>query len=136
MRKTLILVLLLAVGIVIGALGNQALNAQQQIKRAMLLKHDVTGFENREGDVLEVVLPPGAELGWHHHPGQEFFYVVEGTGVQQYKDKPSDALKPGVAYYRGVEEVHNIQNTGTAPLRIIGFLVAEKGKPLLIPDKP
>src|SRR5262249_4846591 len=135
MRKTLILALVLAVGIVVGAPSNRVLNAQQEIKRAMLLKHDVMGFENREGEVLEVMLPPGAELGWHHHPGQEFIFVVEGTGVQEYKDKPSDALKQGAAYYRGVEEVHNIKNTGTTPLRLIGFLVAEKGKPLLIPDK-
>lgn len=137
MRKPTILALVLVLGIVIGALGNQMVNAQQQqIARAMLLKHDVAGLENREGDVLEVVLPPGTQLGWHHHPGQEFIYVVEGAGVQQYRDRPPDALKAGAAYYRGVEEVHNIVNTGTAPLKVIGFLVSEKGKPLLIPDQP
>lgn len=129
--------LALSVGIVVGALSNQVLHAQQQgVKGAMLVKHDVAGFENREGDVLQVVIQPGAQIGWHHHPGQEFIYVVEGTGVQQYKDKPSDVLRPGAAYYRGAEEVHNIQNTGTMPLTIIGFLIAEKGKPMLIPDQP
>jgi len=96
----------------------------------------VVGLENREGDVVEVVLPPGTEIGWHHHTGQEFIFVVEGTGVQEHKDQPPDALKAGAAYYRGIAEVHNIKNTGTTPLRIIGFLVAEKGKPLLISDKP
>ena len=134
-RITLVAILILVVGIIIGAVGNRVLNAQPaSVKSTVLLKHDITGFEGKEGSIVEAITPPGAESGWHHHPGEEFIYLAEGTGIYETKGQTSQAVKPCDILYNDVGVVHRRKNTGTAPLRVIGFLVLEKGKPLAIPD--
>ncbi len=43
-----------------------------------------------------VVIPPGQATGKHYHPGYEFIYTMEGTGVMQEEGKPEVAITPGV----------------------------------------
>ena len=137
MRKTLGLVFVLVVGITMGAVGNQALNAQQpSAKVTVLLKHDLRGFQNKEVMLLELVGSPGWQSPWHHHPGQEFVYVAEGSVGWETKGQPPKTLPSGSAFHNDLEAVHNIKNAGTTPLRLIGCLVAEKGMPQSIPDDP
>jgi quercetin dioxygenase-like cupin family protein len=62
-----------AVGLLVGAVGMQALKAQvPPIKRTELLRVDIKEAEGREGVMFVVDLAPGAVAGRHFHPGPEF----------------------------------------------------------------
>ena len=78
-RMAFMLALALVVGIVMGVVENQFLNAQQQpVKRTELLRTDLPGIEGKEGIVYIAELAPGAAAGKHSHPGRS---AMEGLGV-------------------------------------------------------
>ena len=63
-RMAFMLALALVVGIVMGVVENQFLNAQQQpVKRTELLRTDLPGIEGKEGIVYIAELAPGAAAG-------------------------------------------------------------------------
>ena len=112
MRKTLIWVIALAIGIAMGGLGSQVLSAQQQqFTRTVLLKAGATGAQTAEGApldiyVIEVTVVPGGQIPRHYHPGNETFLVRDGTGVFQEDGKPPVTLKPGTAGHIDPKKVH------------------------------
>jgi quercetin dioxygenase-like cupin family protein len=81
-RTVVMLTVALAMGIALGIIGNQVLNAQQMpMKRTVLLKTDLPGMEGKQFSVDHVELAPGVAGGKHYHPGNVFVYVLEGSGV-------------------------------------------------------
>ncbi len=136
MRKTLALMLVLAVGIVLGTIGTQALHAQQQaITRAMLVKAEhLKEIPGMDGYVIDVTIAPGAQSGRHVHPGHEFSYVLEGEGILEVEGKPPMPLKKGVGIHIDPMVPHNGINTSkTAPLHVAVVYVLETGKPIATP---
>lgn len=138
MRKTLVLMLALAVGVVFGALGMQALHAQQQpITRTVLEKSQgLKGISGMDGYVMDVILAPGAQSGRHFHPGHEFGYILDGEGILEAEGRPPVTLKKGVTIHNDPMVIHNGINTSrTAPLHLVVFYVLETGKPIATPVK-
>jgi len=129
--------LTLAVGIAAGVIGAQVLNAQPQpVTRTVLLTTDLAGIEGMEARVIRSEIAPGAATEKHYHPGHEFFYVLEGSGTLEAEGQPPLALKPGVTSYDPPTLVHVVKNTSkTAPLKLVVFLIAEKGQPPTVPMK-
>ena len=86
-------------------------------------------------------IAPGAATPKHYHPGHEFVYVLEGSGILEEEGKPPLTLKPGVFFYlrsssEKAEYVHAAKNTSTTdPLKILVVLITEKGQPLAVPVK-
>lgn len=136
-RMALLLGLTLAVGIVVGVIGDQVLSAQQEpVKRTVLLKTDIVGMEGKEGFVMLAEIAPGATTRKHFHHAHEFAYVLEGSGTLEIEGKPSVSMKPGATLYQPPKQVHNGKNLSkTAPLKILVFYLAEKGQPLTAPVK-
>ena|SRR5687767_905757 len=70
----------LAIGVLVGAGGMQALHAQAPaVTRNVLTKADLTGVEGKEVLVTLLEAAPGAEFPAHTHPGDEFLYVIDGS---------------------------------------------------------
>ncbi|HET8998045.1 MAG TPA: cupin domain-containing protein [bacterium] len=141
MPKTSIWVLVLAVGIAIGALGSQVLSApQQEFTRNVLLKTVATGAQTSDGAPLDIyvideTLIPGGQIPRHYHPGNQTFVVTQGTGVFQEDGKPSVELKPGTVVHMDPKKVHSARNTGTVPIKFMDFGLFEAGQPPSIPVK-
>ena len=85
-------------------------------------------FEGADFDSLLTViafdtLPPGAEIGMHHHGGEEELYIIvagEGTMTVDGTDTPIRAgdvalTKPGSS--------HSVRNTSTGDLQLIAIEV-------------
>ena len=53
-----------------------------------LLRETIDGIEGKEVIVSRVSLPPRIELPWHWHPGEEFFYVIEGSVTLKRRGQP------------------------------------------------
>lgn len=134
-RTAFILAVALVVGMVMGVVGNQCLNAQQQpVKRTELLRTDLPGIEGKEGIVYIAELAPGAAAGKHSHPGNELFYVLEGSMILEVEGKPPVTIKQGEASHLPPKQVHDVKNaSATAPMKGLIFQIPEKGQPLVTP---
>jgi len=136
-RTALVIGLTLAVGMYLGAIGNEVLHAKPEpIKRTVLLKTDLVGMEGKEAILALAEIAPGAATGKHTHPGYEFAYVLEGSGTLEIEGKPSIPLTPGTAIYQPSTQVHRgVNDSSTAPLKIFSVYILEKGHPLAEPAK-
>jgi quercetin dioxygenase-like cupin family protein len=130
-RKAVMLSVALAVGIAVGVIGHGILVAQQvQITRTILQQKDLEGVEGKEIIMFRVEIAPGASLGRHYHSGPELFYVMEGSMAVEVDGQPPMTLKAGDSGYNPAKVVHDAKNVGSAPAKLVGFWVAEKGEPL------
>jgi mannose-6-phosphate isomerase-like protein (cupin superfamily) len=81
------------------------------------LTHLVDGSSMRNARMLaELVLPPGASIGYHRHDKEtEYFIVLSGEGVIN-DDGAESPVKGGDVIVTGNGGSHSIRNTGSAPL--------------------
>lgn len=146
MTRTVVMVALaLAIGIAVGVIGCQESKTQQApvepVKLTVLFKTDIPGMEGKEETIFLAEIAPGASTPKHYHPGQEFAYVLEGSGVLYEEGKPPVTVKPGLSInkYSSPEKAayaHWATNTSKKDTqKWLVVLVTEKGHPLLIPVK-
>ncbi len=136
-RTGLLLTLTLIVGIALGVIGTQVLNAQQApMKRTVLIKTDLAGIEGKEAVLALVEFVPGAATEPHYHPGEELAYLLEGTISFEAKGRPPITFKPGDTFHQPPKQVHSVKNlSSTAPAKALAFTISEKGQPLTVPVK-
>ncbi len=134
-RTALLLSLTVVIGIAIGIIATQVLNAQQEpIRRTVLLQTDLPGIEGKEARVILSEFAPGASVGKHYHPGHEIGYLIEGTGVLEVEGKPPVPVNSGEAFYQPPKQVHNFRNPSTTnPNKLLLFFIPEKGQPFVVP---
>ena len=98
---------------------------------------DLADYPGKEGRVIEVSYPPGAQDVVHRHDAHAFVYVIEGEIVMQLKGQLAVTLKAGQTFYEGPTDVHvvgrNVSNT--EPARFVVVLRKSKGAPVLTPVK-
>jgi len=132
-RMALILVLTFAAGVVLGVVGNHALDAQQApIKTTDLFKMDIAGVEGKEAILQRVELAPKGSSGKHYHPGQEVVYVLAGSLILEREGQPPKTMKAGDSFTVGAPKlVHEGKNaSATDPAKLIVFRVHPKGQPV------
>ena len=67
---------------------------------------DLPDYPGKEGRMIEVSYPPGAQDMVHRHDAHAFVYVLEGQIVMQLKGQPAVTLKAGQTFYEGPTDVH------------------------------
>lgn len=102
------------------------------LSRTLVTKADVS-VANREAVVARVEVSPGSAAGWHTHPGDEISYVQDGEATLLQAGQPPRKVAAGEAFVIPAGVVHNAINHGTAPIKLIGVYVVEKGQPLATP---
>ena len=93
-----------------------------------LLREAIDGIEGKEVIVSRVSFPPRIELPWHWHPGEEFFYVIEGSITLKRREQPdvvtvrgdSQKIPPGV--------IHSGES-GAEGAELVIFRVHASGQP-------
>src|SRR5712691_9087728 len=98
---------------------------------------DLPDSSGKEGRMIEVSYPPGAQDVVHRHDAHAFVYVLEGRVVMQLKDQPAVTLKAGQTFYEGPNDVHVVGRnvSSTVPARFVVVLLKTKGAPVLTPVK-
>ena len=98
---------------------------------------DLADYPGKEGLMLEVSYPPGAQDMVHRHNAHAFVYVLEGEIVMQLKGKPAVTVKAGQTFYEGPTDVHVVGRnaSNTAPARFVVVQLKVKGAPVLTPVK-
>lgn len=104
-----------------------------EIQRTPLIKAEISPAEDSVVIVTELVLPPGASVPRHTHPGDEFLYVLEG-GMVTTKSGKIISFKSGVTDHFPRGEVHGgFTVSGVKPLKVITTHIVDRGVPLIIP---
>jgi len=98
---------------------------------------DLSDYPGKEGRVIEVSYPPGAQDMVHRHDAHAFVYVLEGEIIMQLKGKPAVTLTVGQTFYEGPADVHIVGRnaSNTAPARFVVVLLKDKNAPVLTPVK-
>ena len=98
---------------------------------------DLADYAGKEGRMIEVSYPPGAQDMVHRHDAHAFVYVLEGQIVMQLKGQREVTLKAGQTFYEGPTDVHVVGRnaSSTAPARFVVVLLKRKGAPVLTPLK-
>ena len=121
----------LAALLMLGALPGQAADVKD------LFAIDLADSPGKEGRMIEVSYPPGAQDMVHRHDAHAFVYVLEGTIVMQLQGKPPVTLKAGQTFYEGPNDVHVVGRNASdsEPARFVVVLLKAKGAPILTPVK-
>ena len=85
-------------------------------------------MEGKEIIVSRVSFPPRTELPWHWHPGEEFFYVIEGSVTLKRRGFSDSYTKEGDAQKIAAEVIHTGQ-TGEQGAELVIFRVHAAGQP-------
>src|SRR5947208_7638588 len=98
---------------------------------------DLADYPGKEGRVIEVSYPPGAQDMVHRHDAHAFVYVLAGQLIMQLKGQTAVTLKAGQTFYEGPTDVHVVGRnaSSTEPARFVVVLLKGKGAPLQTPVK-
>jgi quercetin dioxygenase-like cupin family protein len=98
---------------------------------------DLADYAGKEGRMIEVSYPPGAQDAVHRHDAHAFVYVLEGQIIMELKGKPAVTLKAGQTFYEGPTDIHVVGRnaSNTEPARFVVVLLKGKGAPILTPVK-
>ena len=94
----------------------------------LMLRAPITISDDLEVIISDVVIPAGATVPRHFHPGEEFLYVIEGSAVHVEEGKPDQILSAGQAYVIPPEAEHAPRG-GPEGARAIVFRVHKQGLP-------
>ena len=102
-----------------------------------LLTIDLADYPGKEGRMVEVSYPPGAQDMVHRHDAHAFVYVLQGQIVMQVKGKLAVTLKAGQTFYEGPTDIHVVGRNAstTEPARFVVVFLKAKGAPILTPVK-
>jgi len=135
-RIALLLSFTLLVGIVIGTIATQVLNAQQPPpKRTELLTNDLAGIAGKRATVYRAEVAPGGSSGKHRHPVDTFVYVLDGTLTWEQEGQGSRTLNAGEVVQEVPGGIYNVRNTGTSPVTLLVVSLGEKDQPFSVPVK-
>src|SRR5205814_10508925 len=80
---------------------------------------DLADYPGKEGRVIEVSYPPGAQDVVHRYDVHAFVYVLEGQIIMQVKGQPAVTLKAGQTFYDELTDAHVVGRnaSSTEPAR-------------------
>jgi len=73
--------------------------------------------------VITFSIPPGKRLGRHTDTAEETQFILGGSG-HLLRDSGSQPIRAGDVVVLAVGEFHDLHNTGSEDLRVIGFFAA------------
>ena len=120
-------VLVLAVLICLGSTSGNA-TEPPPVQADNLLRESITGVDGKEIIVSRVSIPPHTELPWHWHPGEEFFYVIEGSVTLKRRGEPDLLTGTGDAQKIAARVIHT-GSTGEQGAELVIFRVHAAGEP-------
>ena len=73
--------------------------------------------------IISFEIPPGKRLGKHIDTAEETQFILSGSG-ELIRDSGTDQIKAGDVIVLKINEAHDLKNTGTENLHVIGFFSA------------
>ena len=80
-----------------------------------------------------VYMPPHFYYPWHHHPAEEMYVVVSGTGVFKRKDCPDERLTEGETSFHHSNQPHAMETLDDPVLCLVAWRDDFETQPVLTP---
>ena len=100
----------------------------QSLKIENLLRDSLEIAEGIEVVMSYIELPKNTTLPSHYHPGEEFVYLIQGSGELTLKDKSKIIIKAGETAKVPLKHVHSFSSLNEDVKGVV-FRVHEKGQP-------
>jgi quercetin dioxygenase-like cupin family protein len=105
-----------------------------QPQRNILERHDQSGVMGVEIIIGTTLLPAGAAIGFHTHPGDELGFVLKGTFTLKTRGQPDRVLHAGDSFLNVRGAVHSVAadalaEGGTA----VSTWIVDKDAPMATP---
>ncbi len=97
-----------------------------------MLRAPIQAAPGLEVIVSDVIIPAGAAVPRHYHPGEEFVYVIEGSAIHREEGRDDLVLQAGDTYAIAPQAVHSPVG-GPDGARAIVFRVHVAGQPERVP---
>jgi quercetin dioxygenase-like cupin family protein len=105
----------------------------QEISREEIRRVPVPGSDTMEVVVNRLIVPVGATLPLHSHPGDEHAVVMTETSATAPNGNPV-SFAVGTTLFFPEGQVHGgLTNVGDAPMVAITTSIVRKGAPFVIP---
>jgi quercetin dioxygenase-like cupin family protein len=86
---------------------------------------------------VETLIPPGAESGWHVHPGEDVVYIIAGEIEMMVHGRVTVVLRPGDGFLIPPRTPHNARDLGPETGRMLSTYIVEAGQPIAtLVDQP
>ena len=69
--------------------------------------------------VTLLYLAPGGSIAAHHHPNEEVYVILEGTGNGYFGAGKPVPVKPGMFFHLPKDAEHGIDNTGDVFMKVL-----------------
>lgn len=99
-----------------------------ELKIQNLLRDSLQLIDGIEVIISYVEVPKNTTLPFHYHPGEEFAYIIEGSGELILKDETKHKINAGEAGKVPLKKVHSF-STSDESAKLVVFRVHEKGQP-------
>lgn len=101
-----------------------------------MLRAKLSGVDGIEVLISDVLIPAGASVPNHYHPGEEFVYVIEGSAIHR-QDGQEDRLYSAGEGLVIPPDTQHAPKGGPNGARAIVFRVHRDGKPerILVPNE-
>jgi len=131
MRKVIQASLVTIIALSLNAVADEP---KPQPQRAILERHDQSGIADKEIVIGTAVIPSGAAIGYHTHPGDESGFVLKGTLTLKTRGQPDRVLHAGDSFFNVRGAVHSVAadaagEGGTA----VSTWIVDKSAPLATP---
>ena len=126
--RTMFLSLIAALSVSALAGADARADEASAVQLATLMRSELEVVEGAEVIVSLVEVSPATALATHYQPGEEFLYVLEGSGILQQKDKDDVQLRAGDTFKIPLRQVHSAESGGKG-MTVLVFRVHEKGQP-------
>lgn len=100
----------------------------ESVKIENLLRDSLELADNVEVVMSYLELPKATTLPAHYHPGEEFVYMLQGSGELSLKDKSKINVNTGDVVKIPLKHVHSFSTINEGAKAIV-FRVHEKGQP-------
>lgn len=132
--KTVLLCLIAGGILSFGVSADEPKSAAAQPVRNIMERHDQTGVQGKEVVQGSAMLPPGSEIGFHTHPGDEAGFVLKGTLIRKVKGQPDQILKAGDSFFNPRGSVHAVAAApGSEGATAVSVWIIDKGQPMATP---
>lgn len=102
--------------------------------REKLLHGSVTGISSHMILAERLSVPANFTAPYHHHPVEEFLYILEGEAIVRFKDGEDVPVKTGDLFVIPAMRVHTAV-TGDQPIKALIYRVHPEGEPVATPFK-
>ena len=102
--------------------------AQKNMVATELLREAIEGVPNKVVVMSRVTIPPDTQLPWHWHPGEEFFYVMEGEITLLRPDRSDQLNQKGEAGKVPAGQIHT-GRSGASGVTLLITRTLDQGQP-------